>query len=346
MSARAEAMRALVWEGPRKMMVREVPTGEPGPGEILLQVESVGICGSELSGYLGHNSLRKPPLIMGHEFSGTVVSLGERVEAPVPGERVVVNPLLHCGTCSACRRGRFNLCSTRALIGAHRPGAFAEMVVVPAVACLTIPADFDPAIASLAEPLACAVRAVRVAGVGLGDGLMVLGAGPIGLLCALLGRLAGTSVAITDTNPSRLAIAETWGFRQATDHEIGDHNNVDQGDQGDQAGFDSAIDAVGLEVTRRQAIGSVRRGGQVVFVGLHGPDASFDGNDVVRNEVSISGSFAYTPGDFEIACGLLARGVLPEDRSWLSVRPLEAGPESFLELVDGQPDVLKVVLQP
>jgi threonine dehydrogenase-like Zn-dependent dehydrogenase len=217
------------------------------------------------------------------------------------------------------------------------------MVIVPAAACLNVPTGIDSAIASLAEPMACAVRAIRLAGVGIGDSLMVVGAGPIGLLCALVGREAGASVAITDINPYRMAIAQKWGFGYTADPGSGDPEIAEQSKQ---ESYDSAIDAVGLAVTRRQAIGSVRRGGQVVFVGLHGPDVSFDGNDLVRNEVQITGSFAYTPEDFETARGLLARGLLPEDDSWLSLRPLESGPESFRELVDDQPGVLKIVLQP
>ncbi|MEX2541959.1 MAG: galactitol-1-phosphate 5-dehydrogenase [Trueperaceae bacterium] len=343
-------MRALVWEGPREMNLRELPVVQPGPDEVLLRVDAVGICGSELSGYLGHNSLRKPPLVMGHEFSGTIEAAGEMVESPAVGERVVVNPLLFCGTCSACRRGRFNLCSNRALVGAHRPGAFAEKVIVPAVACQPVPAGMAPAIASLAEPVACAVRAVRLARVGLGDELLVLGAGPIGLLSARLAQEAGAAVSITDTNASRLAIAKRWGVERTIEaDQSGGSSSLDPAALRASApgeGFDAAIDAVGLAATRKQAIESVRRGGTVVFVGLHGPEVSFDANEVVRNETVIRGSFAYTPHDFETACSFLARGDLPPSESWLSLRSLDEGPESFRELVDGQPEVLKIVLQP
>lgn len=343
-------MRALMWEGPREMSVREVPVADPGPGEVLVRVDAVGICGSELSGYLGHNSLRKPPLVMGHEFCGTVEVAGEMAESLRAGERVVVNPLLFCGVCSACRRGRFNLCSNRTLIGAHRPGAFAEKVVVPAAACHVVPSGMEPATASLAEPVACAVRAVRLAGVGLGDELLVLGAGPIGVLSARLALAAGTAVTITDTNASRLSIASQWGVDRTI--EAGQSgcssSAVSAAGRGTDPleGFDAAIDAVGLAVTRKQAIDSVRRACSVVLVGLHGPEISFDAIDMVRNETVLKGSFAYTPHDFETACSFLARGDLPPSESWLALRRLDEGPESFRELVDGQPGVLKIVLQP
>ncbi len=128
-------MRALVWHGPHSMTLEHVPEPVPGADDVLVRVEAVGICGSELSGYLGENSLRKPPLIMGHEFCGRI----EHAPPGVPlarGQRVAVNPLVSCGDCARCRTGFQNLCATRELIGAHRPGAFAEMVAVPARNCL------------------------------------------------------------------------------------------------------------------------------------------------------------------------------------------------------------------
>jgi L-iditol 2-dehydrogenase len=390
-AVRAAPMRALVWEGPRQMVLRELPVPEPGPGEVCLRVEAVGICGSELAGYLGHNSLRKPPLVMGHEFAGTVDAVGDLSAGAVgrgfplgsvgsasvssgswsrrladdsgvsgtrwlaPGVEVVVNPLLHCGSCRACRHGRFNLCERRELIGAHRPGAFAEYVLVPAAACLPVPrsrgagADSSAAIAiavaAMAEPVACAVRAVRLAGVGLGDRLLVLGGGPIGLLCARLAALAGATVALSDTNPARLEMARAWGVELPMSAEdAGDPAAVSSVFTGGAP--DAAIDAVGLELTRRSAIRAVRRGGSVVFIGLHETGASFDGNDLVRNEVVVRGCFAYSPADFETACTLLATGALPGADSWLSQRPLDEGASSFAELVDTQPDVLKIVLRP
>src|SRR3954453_10983311 len=125
-------MQALVWTGPRQMAVQDLATPTAQPGEVLLAVDAVGICGSELSGYLGHNSLRVPPLVMGHEFAGTVTATGGHVINLRAGDQVVVNPLIACGECALCRLGLENLCSKRQIIGIHRPGAFAEFVVAPA----------------------------------------------------------------------------------------------------------------------------------------------------------------------------------------------------------------------
>jgi threonine dehydrogenase-like Zn-dependent dehydrogenase len=126
-------MKVLVWHGPRILTLEESDEPKPGPDEALIRVHAVGICGSELEGYLGFNSLRVPPLIMGHEFSGEIVALGPTNEATALqiDRRVTVNPLISCGICAFCRAGLVHVCPQRKLIGAHRPGAFANYVVAP-----------------------------------------------------------------------------------------------------------------------------------------------------------------------------------------------------------------------
>lgn len=379
-------MQALVWHGPRRMALERVPLPEPGPGEVRVRVAAVGICGSELSGYLGHNALRVPPLVMGHEFTGVVEAVGPGGGAPAAsagggqagvaasvdrsrgstppavGARVVVNPLVSCGACGYCRDGRANLCQERALVGAHRPGAFADAVVVPASACLELPDNVDFVLGSMVEPLACAVRATRLAGVDEGSRVRVLGAGPIGLLCALVARDAGArqagahevgardvgahgvgardagardvgarEVTIHDPNRQRAAVASAWGLTAP--------------DEGPEPGT-VVIDAVGLEATRRQAVATLERGGTAVFVGLHEPAAAFDGNDLVRDEKVVRGCFAYAPEDFTRALSLLSSGLLPQPGPWLSVRNLADGQAAFDELIDTKPSVVKIVLRP
>src|SRR5512145_206556 len=129
-------MKALVYEGPRQMVLREVAEPMVGPEEVVIRVAYSGICGSELSGYLGHNALRQPPLVMGHEFSGEIIALGDGTGRVTPelalGQRVTVNPLVYCGRCGYCLSGRQNLCRQRQLLGAHLPGSYAELVKCPA----------------------------------------------------------------------------------------------------------------------------------------------------------------------------------------------------------------------
>ncbi|GIV99721.1 galactitol-1-phosphate 5-dehydrogenase [Roseiflexus sp.] len=341
----SKTMAALVWLGPRKMELRHEPVPTPGPGEVLVAVATVGICGSELSGYLGQNSLRRPPLIMGHEAAGriafdydTPLSDGSPARA---GARVTFNPLLTCGVCDLCRAGRSNLCRNRQLISAHRPGAFAEYVSVPARLCVPLPDQVSLTLGSLTEPLACSVRAVAHAGAP--RRLVILGAGPIGLLCLVAARAAGIeSILVSDVSDRRLAVARAWGATatvNARGHVLATVQEFAPG------GADAAIDAVGLTVTREQAVRAVIPGGRVVFIGLHEEESMVAANYIVRQEITVTGSFTYSDADFARALDLLATGWVTLDDDWLEERPLAAGPAAFEELLAGTTRAAKIVLQ-
>jgi L-iditol 2-dehydrogenase len=338
-------MKAAVWHGPREMRIEEVPYPKIAPDEVLLRVVAAGICGSELSGYLGLNSLRRPPLIMGHEFAGTVVEVGAQATGRAIGERLTVNPMVPDNTCVMCRRGAEHLCLNRSLIGAHRPGAFAEYVAVPAKACYPLPDSMDDITGTLIEPLACAVRAVEHAGVTLGSSVAILGAGPIGLLALVSARLAGaTVVAIADVNPARLEVARAWGATHTVDSRAQDLATVMREATGGLGG-DSAIDAVGLPVTRNQAVAAVRASGRVIFLGLHEDEVTLPGNTIVRSEITVQGSFCYTQANFLAAMRMLQHGLIPSAESWLTLRPLEEAGPSFDQLIDAPADTTKVVLR-
>ena len=178
-------MKALVYTGPGRIVYREEPDPIPEAGEALIQVEAVGICGSDLHAYLGHDERRPPPLILGHEASGLALS-GKR-----QGERVVINPLVTCGQCDDCLGGRSNLCVQRQIIGMPpRQGAFAELVKIPEINLVPMPGDFDPVKAALAEPTATALHAISASEKALRRPLveartLVLGAGAVGISAAL-----------------------------------------------------------------------------------------------------------------------------------------------------------------
>jgi threonine dehydrogenase-like Zn-dependent dehydrogenase len=340
-------MDTLVWTGPRAMEMRPAPEPVPGPGEALIEVEAAGICGSELSGYLGKNKLRVPPLVMGHEAAGRIARAADALMAdgarPREGLRVTFNPLVTCGRCDRCAAGLTNLCRERKLIGAHRPGAFARFVAVPAAQCLPLPEGLSAAAGSLTEPLACSLRASRLAGAGRGRRLLILGAGPIGLLALAAAREAGAAdVWITDVADSRLDTARRWGAKGTVNAKSTDV--VAAVKEAVPGGVEAAIDAVGSDETRSQAIQSVMPGGRVVFIGLHEEESKIPANLVVRNEVAVTGSFGYTGGDFADALGMLARGVVKAGPDWIEERPLARGPESFAELVDGRCRAAKIIL--
>jgi threonine dehydrogenase-like Zn-dependent dehydrogenase len=340
-------MQALVWLGPRDMVERAEPMPQPAPGEVLISVAAAGICGSELSGFLGHNSLRVPPLIMGHECSGQVAqAAGETFatgDIAAVGARVTFNPLIACGTCDQCLARRPNLCRQRRLIGAHRPGAFAQYVAVPARQCYPLPNQLPLIAGALVEPLACSIRAVALAGVQRYECLLILGAGPIGLCAVAAARAQGVEqIIVSDVAPQRLEIALRWGASaviNACEQQV-----VAFVRERYPGGVDCVIDAVGATSVRTQAIRAVRPGGRVVLIGLHDEESIFPTNYLIRQEITLAGSFAYTEADFTQAIDLLTRGVVQPSGDWLEERPLSDGPSAFAELVDGKARAAKIVL--
>ncbi|GCE23331.1 galactitol-1-phosphate 5-dehydrogenase [Dictyobacter kobayashii] len=341
-------METLTWLGPRMMEMRSAQIPEPQAGEVLIKVAAAGICGSELSGYLGENSLRKPPLVMGHEAAGQVVQVNEGAfhngASAQVGTRVTFNPLITCGHCDRCRANRPNLCRSRQIIGIHRPGAFAGYVAVPAHLCYPLPDTMSTSMAALTEPLACSVRAVSLAHVQPEQSLLILGAGPIGLFCLAAAKAQGIQqVVISDMSPSRLEIARRWGA-QATIN-VGEQDVVATIQQLFPGGVDTVIDAVGLNITRSQAVQAVVPGGQVVFIGLHHESSPLEANYLVRQEITISGSFSYTPVDFDRAFDYLRQGLLQAEEEWLEERPLSEGANAFAELVAGSVAATKIILK-
>lgn len=351
-----QMMQALVWLGPRDMVQRAEPIPKLAADEVLISVGAVGICGSELSGFLGHNSLRVPPLIMGHECAGQVVQATRGTfatgEIAIIGARVTFNPLVVCGTCDRCLSGRSNLCRRRQLVGAHRPGAFAQYVAVPARQCYPLP-EHSPALASgasvslvagsLAEPLACSIHAVTLTAVKPQERLLILGAGPIGLCALAAARARGVEqIIISDVAPQRLEIARRWGAIDVINAREQDVVAFVQ--ERYPGGIDCVIDAVGATPVRAQAIRAVVPGGRVVLIGLHDEESVLPTNYIIRQEITVTGSFAYTAEDFAQAIDLLIRGIVQPSADWLEERPLRDGPAAFAELVDGKSKAAKIVL--
>jgi threonine dehydrogenase-like Zn-dependent dehydrogenase len=341
-------MQALVWTGPRAVELQQLAVPEPLPGEVLLAVQVAGICGSDVSGYLGENSLRKPPLIMGHEATGYIIEttggqLADKSSAHV-GTRVTFNPLISCGACGLCQKNLTNLCRQRVLIGAHRPGAFAQFVTVPAAQCYPLPDHLSYEQASLTEPLACSIRAVKQSHIQEGQSLLIQGAGAIGFFCLIAARALGIrKIVMNDLSEQRLLTAQQWGAQETINGR--QENAMHQLQQAAPGGFDVIIDAVGSTLTRAQALQAVLPGGRVIFIGLHDEASLLAANALVRQEITISGSYSYDRSDFEQALAWLGQGLFQSHTSWLEERPLAAGSEAFAELVSGRASATKLLLR-
>jgi threonine dehydrogenase-like Zn-dependent dehydrogenase len=339
-------MQVLIYQGPRVMTVEEASQPRAGQDEALLRVQAVGICGSEIEGYLGHNSLRVPPLIMGHEFAGEIVDIGPTDgPKPAPGQRVTVNPLISCGTCVFCQSGRAHLCQQRKLIGAHQPGAFAEYVRVPLGSIVPLPDTLDVKTAALTEPFAVALHGVNLADIEEQDGVVIWGAGSIGLLAISAARLANPKhILAVDTNPSRLEAARVMGATAVFDARDPQIVKTLRNSLTDVPHV-VVVDAVGRSITRQLAADVAGPGGEVVMIGLHDKDTTFDANGLIRSEVTIHGSYAYRMTDVLWAVELLAAGHVQTDL-WTDVRPLSSGPAAFAELVDTPGAATKIILVP
>lgn len=337
-------MRALVWHGPRNMTLEELAKPEPGYGEVLVKVTTVGVCGSELEGYTGHSAIRQAPLVMGHESFGQITASGEGVPRSLEGQWVAVNPLVSCRSCEACLAGEPQLCNRRELIGAHRPGAFAELVAVPAVNVYPISFAAGEVAGALMEPLACIVHASQKGSLQVGERIAIIGAGALGMMTAQYAKFAGAyKMAIVDVHAGRLEIASSLGVDAAIE--------ADAPDAGEQirevleGGADIVFETVGKPSTRRLAVDVLRRGGRAVLLGLNEPALDVDGNDLVRNELAILTSYAYTPRDFAQAVRVVERGGLSWEE-WVEQHPLEEGPLVFKDLIDEPGAVPKAILRP
>ncbi|MDG5786741.1 alcohol dehydrogenase catalytic domain-containing protein [Evansella sp. AB-P1] len=337
-------MKTLVWTGAETMKVEQQERPVVQANEVIIQVDVVGICGSEIEGYLGHNSLRVPPLVMGHEFCGRIVDKGREVSSIEIGSKVVVNPLLNCGTCDRCRRGLENLCDERKIIGIHRSGAFAEYVAVPASSVVVVSENLDSFSASLAEPLACCLRAVRRAmTLHPFSNVLIYGAGAIGLLSGFVAQILGANkVIIVDINDERLKTVQNVGFHDVINTKMEDLDNKLKNITGEK-GVDVVIDAAGFLPTRSQAMNVVNPGGVIMNVGLGIDETPLPINQQIRSETMILGSFCYTKQDFYDAVQLLEEGKINRD-GWSEIRPLENGQQAFSELVNGEIEKSKIFL--
>jgi threonine dehydrogenase-like Zn-dependent dehydrogenase len=334
-------MKGIVWHGPKQMSVEEVPKPTVEPGTVVVRPTAAGICGSEIEGYLGRMGNRTPPLVMGHEFAGTVTEVGEGADESLLGRLVAVNPLSSDGTCRLCLAGLTNLCPNRKLVGIHSPGGFAEYTLVPAANVYPLPDGVEARTGALAEPLANGVHAARLGGASV-EHAVVIGAGTIGLMCLQAAVLDGLPE-VHAVEPVGARREQALALGAVAAHESGEEARGALDGPTEGLGADLVIDAVGAETTRRMALDLLRPGGRVVYIGLHDDDTSLGFHDVVRGQLDLQGSYAYTAEDYEQALewlvdGRAGIGELPP------VLPLDEGPDAFADLVRGPSARVKVFL--
>lgn len=333
-------MKALVYTQPNEVQLLERPAPTLDAGEVILKIEAVGICGSDMHAYHGHDPRRKPGLVLGHEFCGTVVESASPQYAK--GTRVTGNPLITCGTCDFCVQGRNNLCSRRTMVGMTRPGAFADLMSIPAASLIDMPQDMPAVHAAVTEPAATALHAINLSMRVLVRPVqecrvLILGGGAIGMLSALLLKTYGCGdLTVAEVNPLRREQLETHA-------RVKTYNPKDTNPSEDN--FDYVIDAVGSKITRNTAMTSVRAGGVIMHIGLQDWASEIDMRRLTLAEITLLGTYTYTTADLRATVAAIHRGAFG-DLSWVDVRPMADGAQAFMDLDAGRAASAKVILCP
>jgi threonine dehydrogenase-like Zn-dependent dehydrogenase len=327
-------MRALVYTAPLHVELQEIARPESAQDELEVAVTAAGICGSDISGFLGHSRRRVPPLVLGHELVGRTPQ----------GRRVVVNPLISCGRCTACLSGAQNLCSTWRLLGMDRTqGCYAEFVTVPESQVYEIPDDLPDHRAIATEPLANIVHMFRLAAPAPFFRMGIVGGGTMGSLALLTAlRLGVREILVQDVSDIRLATARLMGATLAAN--VSMEQGRDEARRFAGHGLDLVLDASGSGPARQAAFDLCRPGGLVVLLGMGSERSELDFVTSIRKEHRVAMSFAYTPVDFERALALLKSNQI-DLTPWTVEEPLERGQQAFERMSSAPGDTLKMVLR-
>ena len=332
---------AAVLERPRRIELRELTVPSPGERELLIQVQSVGVCGSDVhyyeEGRVGDFVVRSP-LVLGHEAAGVVAGAGPHAGRIQPGTLVAIEPGLPCRACPQCRAGRYNLCpDVRFLATPPVDGAFTRYLTVPEDFCHPVPPSLTADAAALIEPLSVGIWACRRAGIGIGDQVLITGAGPVGLLAALAARAAGASPTVCDINPARLARARDLGIQRTA--------NLREQDIAGLGRYDAFLECSGADGIAAAGLAALRPAGRAVLVGMSaGDDITLQLSLLQTRELTVTGSFRYA-NTYPAAIALAATGALPLAGLVDAVFPLGQAADA-LQATRNDPSLLKVIVHP
>ncbi|NLJ77026.1 MAG: alcohol dehydrogenase catalytic domain-containing protein [Peptococcaceae bacterium] len=329
-------MLAVRYHGVGQVHVEDMSRPVCGPGQVLVKVVYAGICGSDLHIFRKGMFVSTIPEIMGHEFSGVVEQVGPKVITLQPGDQVVGDPRVSCGTCAWCRTGAYNLCPNLGFIGEVRPGCFAEYLVLNANKLIKVPASVPLRRAALVEPLAVALHIAGKGRLEQAEHLGIVGAGPIGILTVLVAQTMQVKrVTVIDIAEERLALAGRLGATVLSAFPAG---------QDDQP--DVVVEAVGVEPTLAGALVWLRPRGRLVMAGLYEEKINIDPNDIVVKELELVGVSAYETADLQQAVELVAKGEMDVEQVVTHVLPLTSAPEAFALLASGDKKAGKILLTP
>jgi L-gulonate 5-dehydrogenase len=298
-------MVAITVETPQVLRIVEpVAVESPGPGEVLLRVQRAGICGSDIHILHGSNPFARYPRVIGHEFAGMIEAVGPQADRIAVGQRVVVDPVVSCGHCYACRVGRFNVCGNLEVFGVHRDGGFRNYITVPAANCIVVPEGMPIEIAALAEPFSIAANVLTRTGIDSGDTVLIYGAGTVGLTVLQVAKLHGARCLIADLDEARLERAREFGADvtiNSAQARVADR----VGAENDGLGPSLIIDGAGVPALLEEACRIASPAGRIGLLGFSPAPCNISQQEIVKKELTLVGS-------------RLNRRLLPQVMEWLA----------------------------
>ncbi len=296
-------MKAIVYTAPHTIEVQDVPKPVPTEGQVLVRINTVGICGGDIGIYKGTHPRAKAPLVLGHEFCGTVEEDGKTLKK---GDKVTVNPIVSCGNCQPCNTGNQHVCNTLRLVGIDKDGAMSEYVAVDEDKLYKIPNNVSDRVGALIEPIAVAVHSIREADYKSGDNAIVYGCGPIGMAVAMVLQEFGcTNLVLVEADDVRLKLVKDMGY------DVRDAKTLDiealKAEKTGGNGFDYIFDCAGVEPVAAQLIKASKVRGKIVIVAGYKTPTTFPLNEGMFKEVSFMFVRVYRDKDYEIAVELAAK---------------------------------------
>lgn len=314
-------MRQAVMTEPGKIEFREVSPPSPGAGEVLLRIQRIGVCGSDIHVYHGKHPYTSYPVVQGHEFSATIEAIGEGVTGVEVGSKATARPQVVCGKCKPCVRGDYHICDTLRVEGFQAPGVAQDLFVTTKDKLVPLPDDFTFEMGALVEPVSCGVHAVSRAGDIAGKNVVVLGAGTIGNLIGQVAKAKGANVLISDISEFRLEIAQKCGLSNNFNPQKESLADAKKRVFADR-GFDVALEAVGVEETMNSLIENIEKGGLIVVVGVFAENPRINLGFVQDRELRLVGTLMYKHEDYLDAVALIHAGKI-------QTKPLETNHFQF-----------------
>lgn len=338
-------MKAIVYHGPEDLRWEDIEDVHPGKNEVKIKIKAVGICGSDVHGYLGITGRRTPPMVMGHEFSGIIEEIGKDVTTAKPGDRVAPYPVVFCGECEMCREGKMHICLNKRALGVlDCNGAMAEYICVPEKLVFKLADNVSYSVGSMMEPMAVSYRGVNNAGDISGKSVLIVGAGTIGLLALAIVKMRNPAkVFVSDLSDSRLNVAKVMGADFVLNPS---RDNVAEiiFAETNGLGVDVAFEAVGATPTVQQAMSALKFNGTAVWIGNSAKMININMQEIVTRELKVLGTFLYTFKEFEEVVNILNSGKLNVEPMISLEVPLERGIDIFQQLAKDPGPMIKVVL--